>query len=572
MSSNVDTTNRHLELLHYGVVERPELWKAVAPEISPDVFNRPYHQLVWSRLIEMVEMAGNDALSQADVTSLFDWCFSPASEDLRTQLGLGTSERDLRELLNVHTEDVKNGAGIARDLSTQDAIDLARAGVALAKRRKHASAIKHAAERSFESAFAGNSFAPLDLADMAKAAMEAEVDSDLGWYSIAARQAAAARVLDPKRPARVAVSTGLSALNDGIRRGFGVGELTSIALPTGRGKTLLAGAVCRSAIWPESGRPMTSTFGLRDRVETRGSDTRVLLWVGEDTADLVWKRIAQDILDADSETLDDPEQREIFFDESDKLVSVLHAAMSDEDCPVTIIDRKTLKKLYGDKGSSGRELSAIVRHTKRWAAQQRRDAQKRGERAPKLLAMFDYVQIVEVDPRLKLDRIKELRYVSQSFCDLAENEDIAVVIFAQMNGRLGHQSTDNNSMREAADIEHACHAIIYGDALSPEEVRKLAKTQPPCGSVLELAPRVMELTVRKGRNVTCSEAVHVQVDYKHQRISTLTADDARIIEDSMRDIGELPLRSARETISPTTKRARGNAAQGHLADHAKETK
>ena len=58
-------------------------------------------------------------------------------------------------------------------------------------------------------------------------------------------------------------------------------------------ETLLAGAVCRSAIWPESGRPMTSTFGLRDRVETRGSDTRVLLWVGEDTADLVWKRIAQ---------------------------------------------------------------------------------------------------------------------------------------------------------------------------------------------------------------------------------------------------------------------------------------
>ena len=548
--------NRWLSELVQGVIADASLARDVVDLVPVAAFDEPHRRVLWSRLTEVVHGSATDsALSIVDVVW---WCRSPEAAKLRVSFGVLDEPEALEAFWLALGVDVGARSPISRDR----ALDLAQAGVAHAASQAAARSMMAATKRQLDIVDAGGKLDPLHfteaVGEVERAATVIGVSQKVNYQR--RHRAAIARIADPNRPARVAVPTGLAELDRALRKGFGVGELAAVALPTGKGKTLLAGAICRGAIWPESGRPLVSDADmrvLRERIAERGSSTRVLLWVGEDSADLVWSRIAQDILDADSETLDDPEKREQFFARRERVVAEMIAALDAEDCPVTVIDRHTLKELYG---GTGRELDSLVRYARVWADAERREAEQRGEPAPKLLVAIDYVQIVEVDPKLGLERTKELRYVSQAFCDLAENHAIAVLVFAQMNGRLNHQSTEDNSMREAADIEHACSLVVYGDSMDAVSARQLRallekrKDKDDAADAFErqrsrvaaLGPGTLELTFRKGRKVGRANATPLHVDYERQRIVDMSAEHQQLVE----DYGESPLKVARDLLAP----------------------
>lgn len=552
--------NRWLSELLYGVLADVSLARDVVDLVPVTSFDAPHRRVLWSRLTELVH--NTTAADIIDIVDVVWWCRSPEAAATRIAFGV------LEEPEAINTFWVALGSDVAGRMmiSRERALDLAQTGVAHAMSQTAARSMMSSVRAQLDAVEAGGKLDPLHFVEAVEA-----VDQAAQVIGVSQRQnymrrhkSAVARIADPHRPARATVPTGLTELDNALRGGPGVAELMAVALPTGKGKTLLAGAICRGAIWGKSGRPMApmpSIDQLRERIAERGNGARVLLWVGEDSADLVWSRIAQDILDADSETLDDPTARARFYAERRRLVADMVAAMDSDGCPVTVIDRHALKELYG---GTGRELDSLVRYTRVWGDAERREAERRSEPAPRLLAMFDYIQIVEIDPRLKLDRIKELRYVSQSFCDLAENHEIAVLVYAQMNGRLNHQTTDNNSMREAADIEHACSVVVYGDSMDAVEAsqlyknlekRKVTDTDAFEQRVSQLAafgPQLLELTFRKGRKVARAGACQLLVDYARQRVVDLCAEHHQVIS----DYGESPLKVARELLTPKRRSAK----------------
>lgn len=546
--------NRWLSELLYGVLADASLARDVVDLVPVSAFDAPHRRVLWSRLTDLVH--NTPATTTIEIIDVVWWCRSP--EAAATRIGFGVLEEP--EAINAFWSAL--GADVAgrMPVTRERALNLAQTGVAHAMSQTAARSMMASVRKQLDAVEAGGKLDPLHFVEAVQA-----VDQAAQVIGVSQRvnymrrhKSAVARIADPNRPARATVPTGLTELDNALRGGPGVAELMAVALPTGKGKTLLAGAICRGALWGRSGRPISPTASidqLRERIAERGSGSRVLLWVGEDSADLVWSRIAQDILDGDSETLDDPIARARFYAERKRLVADMVAAMDADDCPVTIIDRHALKELYG---GTGRELDSLIRYARVWADAERRDAEQRGEPAPRLLTMFDYIQIVEVDSRLKLDRIKELRHLSQSFCDLAENHEVAVMVYAQMNGRLGHQAVDNNSMREAADIEHACSVVVYGDSMDAVEAKQLFKaidkrkvTDPDAyeqrvSQFAAFGPQLLELTFRKGRKTKRQEACHVRVDYARQRIVALCAEHHQTIA----DYGESPLKVARELLAP----------------------
>lgn len=559
--------NRWLTELVQGVLADVSLAREVVDLVPVAAFDAPHRRVLWSRLTDLVH--NTTAETPIEIVDVVWWCRSPEAATTRVSFGVLEEPDAIEAFWQALCADVTGRSTISRER----ALDLAQTGVAHATSQAAARSMMAAVRRQLDAVEAGGKLDPLHFTEAVEsiesAAQVIGVSQRVNYQR--RHRAAIERIADPNRPARVAVPTGLAGLDFALRRGFGVGELSAVALPTGKGKTLLAGAICRGAIWEHSGRPLLPSptiEQLRTRIAERGSSTRVLLWVGEDSADLVWSRIAQDILDADSETLDDPDKRERFYAERKRLVSDMVGALESDDCPVTIIDRHTLKELYG---GTGRELDSLVRYTRVWADAERREAEQRGEPVPKLLAMFDYVQIVEVDARLSLERTKELRFVSQALCDLAENHELAVLVFAQMNGRLNHQSTEDNSMREAADIEHACSVVIYGDSMDAitssqlrkvlekrsEEVDKTDACEQLRSKVAALGPHTLELTFRKGRKVGRANATPLEVTYDRQRIVDFSHERHQLIE----SYGESPLKIARDLLAPP-KRGKSSESSG----------
>lgn len=363
------------------------------------------------------------------------------------------------------------------------------------------------------------------------------------------------RLADPERPNRIAVPTGWAHVDASLRGGWGVGEFSIIAAGTSVGKSLITGAIARNVIWPKSVEFVQAKPSLQElvaRLVAQDSDTHLLVIATESPTASYVQRWQHDLLHATGKQLDSTQDRAEIFAGADLLATMM-APLRAPDCRVQIYDRATLTDRYR---GNGRELSSVCAAIRTWAATQRRVAKELGLPDPKLCVVIDYLQRIKLADdaiRRLRSRMGELAEISETLDDLAEREQLAIVCTAMTNGRIGHATAEDATIREAADIEQACDVLIHVDTLGHDKAKALAKIEGIDLASAKIAAHTMKLIYRKGRATGCADASLLYVNYDYQRITTMSDDMQRHVIELLSDD---PITWARQQGTKASKRAK----------------
>jgi replicative DNA helicase len=336
---------------------------------------------------------------------------------------------------------------------------------------------------------------------------------------------------DTSRPARRVVPTGFGPLDEALGGGLGVGDMTVVGAATGAGKSQLAGALCRNVLWTAAADALPSgpdawAAAMRSRVDSPPGAVRVLVISTELAASVYMTRWQQDLLHATSSEIAEPTEL------ARRLSSSIGRAMIErlrDQQVVEIADRQTLAEIYR---CDGRQLHAIEGYVRAWAREQREQAAARDESEPGLLVVVDHLQRVELPEAVaaKMPRVGQVARVSRALTDLAASERVALAALAQLNGRLGHQSAEECSIRECADVEHDAAAVVILDRLDERlQVAALRRVLGP-DIQLDLAAATMRCSIAKGRHSGCADDVMLFADLAYGRITCMRADQLAAIE------------------------------------------
>lgn len=374
-----------------------------------------------------------------------------------------------------------------------------------------------------------------------------------------------------RRAGRRVVSTfvpsGFPTLDDAIGGGFRVGDFSLITAGTGVGKSQLVSAIARNLLWANSSRATTHGDSEAER-ERRATwlghrlmaaprpGVRALVLLGSDmTVDEIEDRIEADMLGFHTSKPDSERQvargKPIAASVFDRLTSGV----------VDIWDAQEIGTSMG-RPHAGLDIGVVEQAVTLWAQTTRADAVAVGSEPPKLLVMLDYLQQVTVDPKVAKTEGQipndtwRLAYVAKRLRILASTLGVALVCTAQLNGRVGRQTAEENSLRGSAGPEHEAALVLSLDAVSKLE-RRAAKGTADQGLV-DFAASLLRVTAVKGRNIGHADDVFLaaRLDYGC-RVLELTGDDHTKIQQIGDPIAKLRADiKAATTANAKTKRAR----------------
>ncbi len=369
----------------------------------------------------------------------------------------------------------------------------------------------------------------------------------------AARKAWRAKVeerFDPSKPTRIAVPTGLPALDGYMRGGFGIGEETIIAAGTSVGKSLISGMVALACFAPESYKwesRLNPAFMLKMRMNVprdHAGDVRVLVIGLEDPAEAYLDRWMLNMLNVKTEDLDVPGRREEVFRQHGELAGIMRERLLADDCPIEVVDSDTIG---GDRGN-GQQLGPIVDYMREWVRVKRIEEAELGKPL-RLCIVLDYLQLIELAPEITSkipQRYQQLAAINKRLVRFAKAERVAMVATAMLNGAIGVPA-DQQEIREAKDIEHGAHSIIKIDVLSKTAAARIREAEP--NERGELATQTMAFLGTKGRTTGAGWKAYGMVRYEYGRICGMP--DARM--DVMCNAMEGDaLKWARERVAPPT--------------------
>lgn len=346
---------------------------------------------------------------------------------------------------------------------------------------------------------------------------------------------------DPDVPAHRSVPTGWAPFDGVTRGGLPVGMVTTVALVTSGGKSLVTKQLVQNAMWPKSALPVTPTTTPAQRINKRGR-TYVLVIATEEPAGTYFSRSLMDLLDVSGTELDKPHMRRDLFAEKQHVLVEFEAMCSDR---LTILDVEELAT-YG----APRCISSIEAAVNRWAADVRERATARGEAEPALLVVVDYAQKIALPSDVRTNSEQSaMKQISTRLIDLARRADVALVCMAMLNGRIGHTTADTAGVREAEDWVLDSALVIFGDTLGKDNARKLRESAT-CESdrrSIEVADHTFRLLFKKGRHSGCPDDVLLRVDHDRQRITTFASGDEKFIAEHMQG---RPLDWARNRLEP----------------------
>jgi hypothetical protein len=357
-----------------------------------------------------------------------------------------------------------------------------------------------------------------------------------------------AAAVDPLKPTRRYIPTGIPQLDGYLRGGYGIGELSIEARPTNEGKSLWIGMLARNVQWPNSARRAPTADMLRLRCRPSSDDVYMLLIMLEDPASSVIHRWLLDFLDVETKQLDEPElRREVLGVDSltgELAASVVRSLDSDE-ARVEVVDADMLGGTSGD----GTQLAAITTYMKTWTKVIRARCKALGLPEPRLCVGIDHVQCIALPPEIaaRINREQQMSAVAKRLLRAARQEDIAVVATAMLNGRVG-ANADEVEIRESAGIEQAAHLVVQGhttisfaDALRTAVKKAIEDADGKQSEVLErrleLALQALTLKIKKSRTTAGrGKCVTTHVDFPHQRITRLSDSEAKLAGDLLDDV------------------------------------
>lgn len=557
----------------------PDLLADVAAVVRPGDFSRrvrpqhehaTYDELLWSFVIEHAsDLVWNEALY---------WPLSDEAAERRQTLEPALKQTDVwqntqalwgQRMGQIMMGDPLHGTGavsVDLDETRCSVLDLAEEVRALGNQGRAVHRARHAV-RTAEQAQALGVAGDADAVDEAMASLKSareRIEVGLHRQEDEDWRAMIARLADPDKPSRIAVPTGWRHVDASLRGGWGIGEFAVIAAGTSVGKSLITGAIARNVIWPNAAEFVPedpSTDVLSDRLLTMAGDVRLLIIATESPAESYVQRWQLDLLHATSADLDDTSRRAVLFakgnGDGDGLIDKMMAPLLSSDCRVKIIDRTKLRRRYR---GNGRELASVCAAIRSWVSTQRRGAKEHGEPEPRLCVVIDYLQRIKlIDEAVKRlrSRMEQLAEISETLDDLAESERIAIVCTAMTNGRIGHATADDATIREAADVEQACDVLVHVDTLGQDKAQALRRINAQdFGTIdtvnLGIAEETMKLIYRKGRATGCAQASLLLVDYGYQRISMLAPKTQEYVATA--PLNDDPLTWARNELKKHTKK------------------
>jgi hypothetical protein len=261
-----------------------------------------------------------------------------------------------------------------------------------------------------------------------------------------------------------------------------------VGAATSSGKSLLAGAIGRNCILPQSERYYGPDADARmQRLTSTDVDkmARVLIVSTESPRREYLDRLQADLFDCLGVCLDDQGERQrLFAGRNGDVVAAFKAALNNGH--LTIIDRDLVRGK--NKMATGREVHLVAMHIKRWARQMR--AQYGDDN---LLVIIDYGQKLSLSPTESkgLDPRVINETVSSIIYDLATDLDLAMVVMLQLNGRLGRNNAYDNDIGESSGWEKDADLVLKLDALNKNEInalKELAATAGPQKQAVEDSP------------------------------------------------------------------------------------
>jgi len=361
-------------------------------------------------------------------------------------------------------------------------------------------------------------------------AEDAHTRTDNEWHEVVRAS------VDPEKPTRIAIPSGVPALDKYIRDGWGVGELSVIALPTNEGKSMIAATLTRNIQWPNAMRRVASSQRLLPLRSM--TDAYALLVTLEDPARTVMHRWTCDLLDVPTEDLDSPERRPATLAERAHLHGRYVADLTGPDARVKVVDAEMLTK----DGSSN-QIERVVRYMRGWASRIRKQRASRGDTEPRLLVIIDHVQTLITTPDTKQNRERELALISERLDAFARDEQVAVVCTAMLNGRAGADAHDVE-IRESAAIEqkaslsikaHSCQS--FQRELAEAVAAKIAEKPEDESLITErwnLAKECHTWRIHKSRNTGGRDCyVTTRAQWDRTRITRLSDAECKIADHPM---------------------------------------
>jgi hypothetical protein len=361
-----------------------------------------------------------------------------------------------------------------------------------------------------------------------------------------------------EQPPRRAVPTGIAQLDGYLRDGLGCNEFTVFALGTNAGKSLWLGTLMRNIQWPLSVKrppgPELLAGRLRQPAPHPDGDCYGLLVSLEDPAESVIHRWALDLADVDTKQLDTKELRaELLTGPRRALLDDVVEVLVSDDARIEVVDSTTL-------GSC--RLSDVVSYTKAWAAAVRQRCAELGRPEPRLLMAVDYAQYIEVSPdeAKRMNREQQVAVVSRGLAGLAREEKVAVAASAMLGGRIGTDAALVD-IRESGALEQAAHVVVRCDTVQGhadvlEAAVKIAvNSLDPHGAevmrrrfalaLTSHAAKIVKSRTTGGRGAT----VTWHVEWDRQRITQLSTDEGKLVEDLACDGGLDVVRWARRLMT-----------------------